>query len=161
MLFGKREPKEEKCCCVTGHREIQPDKVRYVEQELRREIREAIREGYTRFYSGFAQGVDLIFAQIVAEEKFLHPKVTLEAAIPYAGRLKTRDPLFQRLIKVCGNVTVACEQYNPSCYLQRNRYMVDHSQRVIAVHDGRMQGGTWYTMEYARRMDREVHVIRV
>lgn len=161
MLFGNRKSKEEKCCCVTGHREIQPEKLGYVEKELRMEVREAIREGYTRFYSGFAQGVDLLFAQIVAEEKILHPEVSLEAAIPYAGRLKTRDPLFQRLIRVCGNVTVACEQYEPSCYLQRNRYMVDHSQRVIAVHDGRMQGGTWYTMEYARRMKREVHVIRV
>lgn len=97
MLFGKRKPKEEKCCCVTGHRDIQPEKLEYVEKELRREVREAIREGYTRFYSGFAQGVDLLFAQIVAEEKILHPKVSLEAAIPYAGRLKTRDPLFQRL----------------------------------------------------------------
>ena len=114
------------------------------------EVREAIREGYTRFYSGFAQGVDLLFAQIVAEEKILHPKVSLEAAIPYAGRLKTRDPLFQRLIKVCGNVTVACEQYEPSCYLQRNRYMVDHASLLIAVHDG-LPGGTRRTIEYALR----------
>lgn len=118
MLFGKREPKEEKCCCVTGPREIHPDKVRYVEQELRREVREAIREGYTRFYFGFAQGVDLIFAQIVAEEKFLHPKVELKVPIPYARHIKTRDTFFQRLIKVCGNVMVACGQYNPLCYLQ-------------------------------------------
>lgn len=161
MLFWKGKAKEEKCCCVTGHREIPPEKLRDVERELRREVREAVGEGYTRFYSGFARGVDLMFAQIVAEEKELHPKLTLEAAIPYAGRLKTKDALFQKLIRVCGKVTVACEQYEPSCYLQRNRYMVDHSQRVIAVYDGRRQGGTWYTMEYAQRTGREVCVIRL
>lgn len=161
MLFWRRNAKEEKGCCVTGHREIPQERLPYVEAELRREVREAIQEGYTRFYSGFAQGVDLMFADIVAKEKILHPKITLEAAIPYAGRLKTRDPLFQRLIRVCGKVTVACEEYEPSCYLQRNRYMVDHSQRVLAVYDGRQRGGTRYTMDYAGQQGKDVRVIRI
>ena len=39
-----------------------------MEQELRREVEEAIAEGYTRFISGFAEGVDLMFAAIVAEQ---------------------------------------------------------------------------------------------
>ena len=33
-----------------------------------------------------------MFASIVAEEKRQHPDLFLEAAIPYAGRLKTRIP---------------------------------------------------------------------
>lgn len=32
----------------------------------------------------------------------------------------------------------------------RNHYMVDHSQRVIAVYDGRSGGGTAATIRYAR-----------
>lgn len=52
----------EKTCCVTGHRDIPEARIAYVEQELRREVEEAIAEGYTRFISGFAEGVDLMFA---------------------------------------------------------------------------------------------------
>ena len=33
------------------------------------------------------------------------------------------------------------------CFIQRNRYMVGESKRVIAVYDGR--GGTLFTMRYA------------
>lgn len=60
---------EEKTCCVTGHRDIPVDRLAYVEQELRREVQAAIEDGFTRFISGFAEGVDLMFAAIVAEER--------------------------------------------------------------------------------------------
>ena len=59
----------EKTCCVTGHRDIPENRISYVEQELLREVQTAIDDGYTRFISGFADGTDLIFAAIVAEEK--------------------------------------------------------------------------------------------
>ena len=58
----------EKTCCVTGHRNISIDCITRVEQALRHEILLAIEDGYTRFISGFAEGADLIFASIVAEE---------------------------------------------------------------------------------------------
>lgn len=59
----------EKTCCFTGHREIPEDKSAYVEAMLRKAVDEAIEDGYTRFISGFAEGTDLMFAAIVAEEK--------------------------------------------------------------------------------------------
>ena len=57
-----KEPKIVKTCCVTGHRELPVDKMETVRQELHREILLAIEDGYTAFLSGFAEGVDLIFA---------------------------------------------------------------------------------------------------
>lgn len=76
-----------KTCCVTGHRDIPAAQIGYVEQELRREVKAAIADGYTCFISGFADGVDLIFAAIVAEQKEFFQELFLEAAIPYAGRI--------------------------------------------------------------------------
>ena len=67
----------EKTCCVTGHRDIPEARIAYVEQELRREVEEAIAEGYTRFISGFAEGVDLMFAAIVAEQMEHRPELFL------------------------------------------------------------------------------------
>ena len=97
----------EKTCCVTGHRIISAACISYVEQELRREVQTAIDDGYTRFISGFADGTDLIFAAIVAEEKKRHPELSLEAAIPYAGRLKTRDTRFHELLRACDGINPA------------------------------------------------------
>lgn len=150
-----------KVCCVTGHRDIPAERIAYVEQQLRREVLEAIEAGYTRFISGFAEGTDLMFAAIVAEQKKRHPELFLEAAIPYAGRLKTRNKQFQALLQACDGIKVICQEYTPSCFMQRNRYMVRESQRVIAVYDGRNHGGTLFTMRYAHALDREIRVIRI
>lgn len=73
----------------------------------------------------------------------------LEAAIPYAGRLKTKDKEFHRLLTACDGVKVISDRYVPSCYMNRNRYMVAQSQRVIAVYDGRDKGGTLFTLRDA------------
>ena len=65
-----------KTCCITGHRDIPPDKLSYVEEELRKAVKEAIEDGFTLFISGFAEGVDLLFASIVIEEKKKNPSHT-------------------------------------------------------------------------------------
>lgn len=150
-----------KVCCVTGHRDIPAERMTYVEQQLRREVLAAIETGYTRFISGFAEGTDLMFAAIVAEQKELHPELFLEAAIPYAGRLKTRNKQFHALLQACDGIKVMCREYTPSCFMQRNRYMARESQRVIAVYDGRDRGGTLFTMRYAHTLGREILVIRI
>ncbi len=92
-------------CCVTGHRHIPSHAIAYVTAELRREIQRAIDDGYTHFVSGFADGVDLLFASIVVEMKHEYP-ITLEAAIPHRNRLKTTDRMFCDLIHHCDRVRV-------------------------------------------------------
>lgn len=149
---------KEHTCCVTGHRNIPADKIQYVQIQLRQELLQAIQSGYTHFISGFAAGVDLIFAGIVADLKREYP-ITLEAAIPYPGRMNTPDEVFQCLLKECDIVKVHTDRYFKSCYMVRNRYMIDCSALVIAVHDGRKSGGTAATIKYAHKMERDVREI--
>ena len=151
---------KEHTCCVTVHRDIPADKIQYVQMKLRQELLQAIQSGYTHFISGFAAGVDMIFAGIVADLKREYP-ITLEAAIPYQGRMKSPDKTFQCLLKECDIVKVHTEQYSKSCYMVRNRYMVDCSALVIAVHDGRKSGGTTATIRYAHRMKRDIREIKL
>ena len=122
----------EHTCCVTGHRDIRADKIQYVQTQLRQELLQAIQSGYTHFISGFAAGVDLIFAGIVADLKHEYP-ITLEAAIPYQDRVKSPDKTFQCLLKECDIIKVHTDRYSKSCYMVRNRYMIDCSALVIAV----------------------------
>lgn len=142
----------EKICCVTGHRDIPAEQANVIRELLRREILTAIEDGYTHFISGFAAGADLLFSEIVAGLKEIYP-ITLEAAIPYPGRMKTPDKTFQRLIRCCDIVKIHSDSYSKDCYMRRNRYMVDQSQRVIAVYDGRPTGGTAATVRYAKGKD--------
>ena len=147
-IFWGEAMNEGYTCCVTGHRKIPAEKMLYVQKNLYQRVEQAIHEGYVHFISGFASGVDLLFAEAVVSFKNDFP-ITLEAAIPYPGRLDTPDAAFRRLIKECDSVKVHATQYSKSCYMVRNRYMVDCSSLVIAVHDGRKTGGTAATVKYA------------
>lgn len=150
----------EHTCCVTGHRDIPADKADLIRSQLTSAVQAAIACGYTHFISGFAAGVDLMFAEIIAELKASHA-ITLEAAIPYPGRMKTPDMTFQRLIRICDIVKTHSAGYLKKCYRVRNRYMVDHSSLVIAVYDGRKTGGTATTVRYASKLGRSIKQISV
>lgn len=58
-------------------------------------------------------------------------------------------------------MVVIQEEYQPSVYSHRNRYMVEHSDRVIAVYDGREKGGTVRTIRFAHQMKKELREIPV
>ncbi len=147
-------------CCVTGHRDIPAEKVDFIRGELTSAVQAAIACGYIHFISGFASGVDLMFAEIVVDLKAKHP-ITLEAAIPYSGRMNTPDKMFQRLIGECDVIKVHSAGYSKGCYMVRNRYMVDNSSLVIAVYDRRGTGGTAATVRYAMKLGRTVKQISI
>lgn len=157
------ESKILKTCCITGHRKIPDEKMKYVERELRREVDLALAEGYTHFISGFAEGTDQLFVKIVAEKRKLNGDIQLEAAIPYRNRVAAlqKDPETRRLLGACTIIGVHSEKYSSDCYLVRNRFMVQTSGRVIAVYDGRMKGGTVMTLRFAHIYKREIREIRI
>lgn len=154
---------QEKTCCVTVHRDIPDEQVSHIKKSLEQEIDRAISDGFSCFISGFADGVDLLFAGIVAERITKNPALKLIAAIPYRRRLDTlqKSERTKALIDLCTEIYVAAEDYRPSVYAKRNRYMVDRSERVIAVYDGREKGGTVGTIRLAHTMKKELREITV
>lgn len=153
----------EKTACFTGHRDIPADKVEYIKNELHREIGEAVAAGYEHFISGFAEGVDLLAAEIVLELKKDWPGLTLEAAIPYPNRLTKlmKSPGTKAILGACSGIGVWSESYHPDCFMVRNRKMLSLSSRLIAVYDGREKGGTLQTMRFAHVQEIEVREIRI
>lgn len=150
-----------KVCCVTGHRDLPDSKIEFVRQQLGVEVRAAVADGYTYFISGFAAGVDLLFAEVVLSLQAHNPAIQLAAYLPSRSRMHTRDVKFHDFFSRCSFVWVVCEQYRRGCELERNRKMVDQSGRIIAVYDGRPKGGTLFTINYAKKMKRELHIIRI
>lgn len=152
----------EKICCFTGHR---ADKLPWGNNEravecltLKAAIADILSSLYAdhfrHFICGMATGADMYFGEAVIALRDEHPDVTLEAAIPHAGQeirwpRRWQDRYF-RLAEECDKLTVLHRSYTPDCMMDRNRYMVDRSQLLVAVYNG-SPGGTRNTMLYAIR----------
>lgn len=150
-----------KICCVTGHRDFPSSKTEFIRHHLDAEVQAAIVGGYTCFLSGFAGGVDLLFAEVVLSLRAHDPTIQLVAYLPSRSRMNTRDVKFYELLSQCSFVGTACEQYHRGCELERNRKMVDQASRIIAVYDGRPKGGTLFTINYAKKAGKELHIVRI
>lgn len=150
-----------KSCCVTGHRDISEDKVSFITEKLHDEIVKAIDDGFTLFISGFAPGVDMIFARLVIHLQKEYPEIRLEAALPYPTWMNSRSKEDNILLSKCAIVGAHSPKYQPNCFFVRNRFMVNACERVIAVYDGRIKGGTVQTMKYAAVLKREIRQIDI
>lgn len=150
-----------KTCCFTGHRELNQIQVESITFTLYRTINDLVERGYTHFISGFADGADLLCAEVVSQFKKINSNISLEAAIPNRDRLNYKSEKFKNLLDKCDNITVLQEKYHKGCFDKRNRYMVDQSDIVVAIWDGRESGGTYNTISYAQSKGKKVIVIKV
>lgn len=51
------------------------------------------------------------------------------------------------------------KEYEKDCMLMRNKFMVDNSNFVIAMWDGRKRGGTYYTLNYAKKLNKQIILV--
>ena len=141
-------------CSFSGHR---PEKLPWGDNErderclalkdaIRQMVEKAYADGYRHFICGMARGCDTYFCEEVLQLRCRVQEIPLEAAIPCLSQ--------------SDGGTVVQEKYDPGCMHRRNRYMVDHSSLLLAVHDG-SPGGTRYTIEYALRRRKDVLILPV
>ena len=99
---------EGKTCCVTGHRDMPSEEISSIKKALRQEIKKAVKDGFTVFLSGFADGVDQYFAEIVLEMQKENGDLKLIAVLPYRGRVKglNRREQTSALLNACTEMVV-------------------------------------------------------
>jgi len=51
------------------------------------------------------------------------------------------------------------DKYFKDCYTTRDRWMVDRSDKVLVVWDGKPGGGTYYTMGYAQEKNKVEEIL--
>ena len=149
-------------CFFMGHR---PEKLDAGEEDVRarleKEIDRAIADGYTTFISGCAMGVDIWAGRIVLGKKAEYPFLRLIAATPWPGFAARWTEEWKRqydsLLKDADLVYTVSDHYHEDVFRQRNRWMADHSRRLIAYFSG-APGGTKDTVEYAKAQGLEVVV---
>lgn len=158
---------ERRALCFTGHR---PDKLGHTcreEDELRlrlqQRIVQAISEGYTDFYCGMAMGTDIIAGELVIALRQQYPNLRLIAVIPFPGQSRSWSQSWRArwagLLRQADDKVILYPAFQRGCYHARNRYMVDRSERVIAVYDGSPEGGTHMTITYAQKKGIAVEMI--
>lgn len=155
-----------RACCFTGHR---PEKCDFayngasapyvlLSDELESSLKRAIDEGFTVFYSGGARGFDLLAAEKLIELKKEY-RLKLIMAIPFRGQENAYSAewkaRYRRVLSGADEIIYLSSEYHRGCYENRNRYMVDQSERVIAHYDG-SAGGTRNTVNYAKKQGKEV-----
>ena len=144
-----------KVCCFTGHR---PEKLELSQNQVREmletAVRQAVCDGFTTYISGMAKGTDLIAAEIVLQLRSTDPRLKLVCAMPFEGFGQHWQDgwteRMQRVLAEADSVAYVSKSYFPAVFQKRNQWMVDHSERVIAVFNGE-RGGTKNTLDYAKK----------
>ncbi len=159
-------------CCFTGHR---PEHLPWIYNEndprcaklkkvLYDTAEQAICDGFCDFYCGMARGIDMLCAEAVLALSEKYPQVQLHAALPCPGQSdnwpESDRVKYNHLLERCSSKILVSPFYTDTCMLSRNRYMVDNSERLIAVWSGYFRGGTAYTVRYAKKLHKEIYLIR-
>lgn len=161
-------------CAFTGHR---PGLLPWGEREedprcveLKEWLDEAVLRAYhtgcRHFICGMAKGADFYFCEAVLKFRQEYPNILLEAAVPcptQSDHWSAADRArYRALLSQCDLETLIQQSYTPACMQRRNRYMVDHSSRLIAVFNGRPEkSGTLKTLNYALKQGLEIDMIEV
>lgn len=135
--------------------------------QLKRVLREQIvrlieEDGVSYFITGMAMGIDMYAAEIVLDLKVKYPGIQLESAIPCETQANQWPELlrerYYNIASQCDKETMLQTHYTPDCMQKRNRYMVDQSDIILAVWNGR-PSGTGYTVRYARNTEKSIIII--
>ena len=144
-----------KICCFTGHRNILSLSSKEVALRLRKRLIELIEnEGFCDFRAGGAVGFDSIAALTVLSLKETYPQIKLHLLLPCKGQEKyftqAERRIYRYTVAKADSVSYIQEHYSKEGMLARNRALVDGADLCVACLE-RLSGGTYYTVNYARK----------
>ena len=140
---------------VTGHRVLGRG---FSAEKLERALRSLVAEGADTFYCGMALGFDSFCCELLLRLREEFP-LKIVACVPcadqdlrYPPRAKAK---YAALLAACDERIVLHERYESGCMFERNRRMVDESDVLLAYLESG-KGGTFYTVNYAKKRNKRV-----
>lgn len=164
---------KQKICCLTGHRPKgfpwnYRDKDCKEQKEYLNTLEDTIielieKDGFNYFISGGAIGADQDFAEIVIKLKKRYPHIQLEIAVPCHNqdvKWNSSDKArYKHILNNADFVNILSTSYTQNCMQKRNEYMVDKSDFVIVVWNGKHIGGTYNTLNYLNPLNKPYTII--
>lgn len=160
-------------CAFTGHRpsgfifkydETHPACVG-LKQIIKKQIELLYKRGVKNFCTGCALGVDMWAGEAVLSLKKQYADMELYCVVPFKGQEAQwkyqQRKRYHKLLKKSNGVIVLNEAYTNDCYFERNRYLIDHADVLLAVYNGKTnkESGTGYTISYAKQRDKTILLI--
>lgn len=155
-------------CAITGLRDI-----KYFEENKLKRIKECTlkvihllhtKYNVDTFFCGMALGADLMAAsEILKYKEAFNKKIEIIPTIPCLTQTKAwgeKDKMkYKNILKMSQTPVIISEKFTNTCMLDRNKYMVDHSDILLGIYDGRQNGGTKYTIDYALKNKKKIILI--
>lgn len=161
----------ETACAFTGHR---PHKFPWKDNEadprctalkavLVEQITTLVGAGVTEYFSGGADGVDCWAAEIVLSLREKNPTLKFHCILPHEGQAdrwsNSARERYYFILKRADSVDYVSRRYYDGCMIDRNHRLVESAGLLLAVYNGVRRSGTGATVNYARKMGREIIVI--
>ncbi len=158
-------------CAFTGHR---PHKFPWKDNEadprcialketLAEQIATLAGAGVTEYFTGGADGVDCWAAEIVLSLREKNPALKLRCVLPHEGQAdrwsSSARERYHSILKRADSVDYVSRQYYDGCMIDRNHRLVESAGLLLAVFNGVRRSGTGATVNYARKMGKEIIVI--
>lgn len=139
-------------CALTGHRVLGGD---FSKQKLNMILQEMIVDkNVDIFYCGMALGFDMLACEMLIELQKIYPQVKIIACIPCLEQPDVFPPKeklrYHELLKHCYSNVLISLTYTRACMHQRNHYMVDNADYLIA-YCNKPTGGSVNTVKYAQK----------
>ncbi len=155
-----------KTCCVTGHRpdafpwNNHTEDIRFhiLRNRIAQAVDTALLLNARRFICGNALGVDTWTAQIILEKKYRNSDIYLEIALPFLSHNSNSFSCLNIQKQADWTHVVTTEKCRKAAFFQRDKYMVDNSDMIIAVYDNQIirKGGTQRTLAMAKEKGIEI-----
>lgn len=158
-----------KVCCFTGPRLHKLNfrngeegaECTNLKNKILKETETAYNRGCREFICGMAEGSDVFFAEAVITLKQKYKDIILHTVLPYnhngEDRSEEEKIRFTNIIEQADIKECLKDTYSRGCFYERNRYMVDKSDLIIAVYSS--SGGTAYTIKYAVNCEKSIRLI--
>lgn len=145
----------------TGHRTIHPDHLTSIKEFLSSLLSQFYDLGFRDFFCGMAIGFDLLASETLVELKKSYPEMRLIAVIPFKDQEKFFSPQdkdrYKKVLETADQCICLSEHYYRNGYRDRNQYMIDNCDNVIAYFDGQTsKSGTAQTIRMAYHSNKPV-----
>ena len=158
-------------CAFTGHRphkfpwkgnEADPRCIA-LKEVLAEQITTLAGAGVSEYFSGGADGVDCWAAEIVLSLREKNSALKLRCILPHEGQADKWDDFardrYRFILEQADSVEYVSRAYYDGCMIDRNHRMVEAAGILLAVYNGARRSGTGATVNYARKLGREIIVI--